>query len=139
MTKTESFKDSEDLVPVFVYGTLRYGEGNFHWCADAVKAVEKDCTASGAIYFAWTGKSTYPVARFDERGTILGDILWFDRYDPLYDRVVEMEQGAGYISVPVKVTAPDGAVYVCDAFHYCRTPQGEKITSGDWASEVSYQ
>lgn len=122
-----------DLVPVFVYGTLRVGQGNFRWACEAVRSYIRDCTAEGRIYFVHD-RWGYPVAKLDETGTILGDVLWMDNRHPTYDEVYRMEISAGYEIRTVPVQTPDGELK-CLAFHYIDKPRGVWIESGDWARE----
>lgn len=126
--------DAEDAVPVFVYGTLRYGEGNYQWCSDAVVAVLRDCHTDGRIYWV-SGRSGYPVAKLDEEGEIIGDILWFDPSHRAYHDVVAMEIGAGYEVRKVSVRCQGGELREASAFHYVRAPRGHLIPSGDWVRE----
>lgn len=120
--------ESMEPVPVFVYGTLRVGEGNYSWCADAVVEVREDCTTQGRIY-----DHGYPVAKFDEQGTIKGDVLWFDPTHRAYERVCRMEFGAGYGMVEIKAEDSEtGEVIPCWGFHYMHMPRGALIESGDW-------
>lgn len=121
-----------DLIPVFVYGTLRVGHGNHSWAIEAVRHYVTDVTAEGAIYFVGP-YGGYPVAKFDEPGTILGDILWMDAGHPTYREVVRMEIGAGYELRTVAVSTDEGEVK-CQAFHYIRRPGGPQIPSGDWST-----
>lgn len=135
INEQEHSDNLSDLIPVFVYGTLRVGHGNFTWAADAVVYVLPDCTAEGRIYFVHHGGG-YPVAKFDEVGTILGDILWFDPKHPEYESVVSMEIGAGYELRQVSVTTPEGDTMDCQTFHYRHKPGGPRIEDGDWAKAV---
>lgn len=124
-----------NLIPVFVYGTLRVGQGNFRWAQEAVRHVLLNCTTKGRIYFVH-GRRGFPVAKLDEEGTILGDVLWFDPQHPDFDGVVSMELGAGYEMKDVTVTTEDGELEAC-AFHYIWDDMGEWIRSGDWVSEAN--
>lgn len=125
--------DADDLVRVFVYGTLRVGHGNFQWCSDAVRYALIDARTDGRIYFV-NGTRGYPVAKFDEEGTILGDVLWFDPDHPDFADVVRMEIGAGYTCQDIIVRHDEYPDIECMGFHYVRSPRGVWIQSGDWAS-----
>jgi gamma-glutamylcyclotransferase (GGCT)/AIG2-like uncharacterized protein YtfP len=131
---TKQREGGDPLIPVFVYGTLRVGQYNFGVVRKAVRDIAENCIASGSIYF-YGGRRGYPIAKFDEVGDILGDVLWCDPSHPGYDRMMRMELGAGYESREISVRKPDGDVIECIAFHYIGTPKGEWIQSGDWVKE----
>lgn len=135
VSEMEHSDSTKDLVPVFVYGTLRLGHNNFSWAQDAVVYALTDCTAEGTIYFVSPGGG-YPVAKFDEVGTIIGDVLWFDPKHPEYNAVVQMEINAGYELRSITITHPDGTKMQCLTFHYLRKPGGPRIEDGDWAKAV---
>lgn len=137
MTRTDiPVEDDDELVPVFVYGTLRYGEGNYSWCQDAVRYVLRNCATEGRIYWVY-GTQGYPVAKLDEDGKIKGDILWFEKDHPDYRDVVRMELGAGYEIRNVRVECEGGEHRDCLAFHYIGKPNGRLISSGDWVAASS--
>lgn len=125
--------DADDLLRVFVYGTLRVGHGNFEWAADAVKYALIDARTAGRVYFVH-GRGGYPVAKFDEDGTIVGDVLWFDPRHPMFSEVVRMEIGAGYSCREVIASHDEYPDVECMGFHYERTPGGAWIPSGNWAN-----
>lgn len=116
---------------VFVYGTLR-PRGALHssW-ARGTEIVAQGATAPGALYHVSPHKS-YPVAKFDEEGTIIGDILDFDEED--WEEVRGMEVGAGYEVREIEAVA-DNVTYSCVAFQYRHDPRGPKITTGDYFDE----
>jgi gamma-glutamylcyclotransferase (GGCT)/AIG2-like uncharacterized protein YtfP len=123
----------QPLVPIFVYGTLRVGHGNYEWCKGAVKRTQIGATSIGTIWFAYDHGS-YPVAKFDEGNTtIVGDVLWFNPQHRSFDEVVSMEYGAGYVLVDIEYEH-EGETLECMAFHYIGQPRGPKIESGDWAA-----
>lgn len=140
MTRTDIMSgDNEDkLVAVFVYGTLRYGEGNYSWCQEAVRYVLRDCKVDGRIYWVYDTQG-YPVAKLDEDGKIVGDILWFERDHPIYRNVVSMEIRAGYEIRNIRVECEGGEHRDCIAFHYTNKPTGRLIKSGDWVLESGWR
>lgn len=117
-------------MPVFVYGSLRVGSWNYK--SDGVDSIIPDCHIDGALYWAWVG--SYPVAKLDEPGEMVGDLLSYDPFSRTYESVCRMEEGAGYQLRPVKVRTPSGDVLDAYAWHYVSTPRGPKIESGDWRS-----
>lgn len=133
----ESFTSprSEPLVPIFVYGTLRVSHGNYEWCKGAVRQTQQGAVAIGTIWFAYEGRTAFPVAKFDRGDTrIVGDVLWFDPSHRAFDEVVSMEYGAGYVLTEIEVEH-EGQTMECHTFHYLHEPRGEQIKSGDWAAE----
>ncbi len=128
-----SERQHRDLTPVFVYGTLRIGEWNYRWAQPAIRSELADCVAEGSIYFVMPDGG-YPVAKLDEAGEIIGDVLWFDTSHPEYHSVVEMEIGAGYTMREITVLTPDDEKLVVVSFHFIHTPRGDLIASGDWVA-----
>lgn len=124
---------SDPLVPIFVYGTLRVGQGNYTWAKQCVRHEIIECVAQGRIYFVGP-YGGFPVARFDQGGRIVGDVLYCDPAERTYDEMVQMELGAGYESREIEVVTPDGDTLECLAFHYLYEPRGSWIPSGDWVN-----
>lgn len=120
-----------ELVPVFVYGTLREGQGNWQWAKEAVRHSDLNVRTSGRIYFC-SGRTGFPVAKLDEAGSIVGDVLWFDPDHPTFDDVVQMEVGAGYECRDIEVITSESETIECMAFHYAWRPRGDLIPDGDW-------
>lgn len=88
-------------VPMFFYGTLRktgYNHGRFN---EVDVKIRQDATTPGQLYFP--GHRMYPGARFDEEGTIVGDLMWYPIAHPLVS-IFGMEIGAGYTAEIVPVT-----------------------------------
>jgi gamma-glutamylcyclotransferase (GGCT)/AIG2-like uncharacterized protein YtfP len=124
-------------VAMFVYGTLRPGQWN-HSGDGEVRPPMEGCTIEGRIYFVWDN-SGYPVAKLDEEGRIIGDVLFLDDESSEYESIVRMERGAGYEprDVAVRIEDEDGTVreFGAVAWHYIDKPRGELIRSGDWHRE----
>ena len=120
-----------DLVPMFVYGTLRPGSYNAWYASDRV---DRDCTVNGRIYFV-SREGGYPVAKLDEEGTIHGDVIWLEDDSDDYAAICAMEEGAGYTSRWVEVVDSEGQSYEAWAWHYDYEPGGRWIESGDWRRE----
>lgn len=122
-------------VHMFVYGTLRYGDGN--WGQSALsrsvdQQVTVGCRVRGRLYNVSGTHPVFPVAKLDEEGEIWGDLMVFDSDHPTYDHIVRVEQGAGYEIRPVEVVLPSGAKMSALAWHYLREPRGELIANGNW-------
>lgn len=124
------------LIPVFVYGTLRIGEGNYLWAREAVRHETPDVTTKGRIYFV-RSRITFPVAKFERDGTIKGDLLWFDPEHPVFSEVVDMEVGAGYVVQEIEVEDTRGDTHEALGFQYLMEPQGDWIQNGDWKRSVT--
>ena len=120
---------------MFVYGTLRPGHVNYGMLEGAVKNSMRSGTATGRLYHVYGGDDEwpiYPVARFDEEGTIVGDLLEVDPSNRHVQAVQRMELGAGYLVQSIEVTTADGPVQAL-AWHYPHET-GDRIVSGDWNS-----
>lgn len=89
-------------IPLFVYGTLRVGERLHDYYSDGIVKIRKEATTRGVLYFP--GHRSFPGARFDEDGTMIGDLLWYPMSAPRFLSVVGMELSAGYELVKVSVT-----------------------------------
>ena len=126
------------LTPVFVYGTLRVGEGNYRWCADGI-ATDKTLQGArteGDLYFVGGRTGSYPVANVFGSGTIVGDLLWFDSESMEYRDMCEMEFGARYVPVtrPVAHSSHTGWLHAL-VWHYPYYENcGAKIPHGDWCA-----
>lgn len=128
---------AEALIPVFVYGTLRIGQYNYRWARAAVRETVKNCRTNGKLYFSRGLSGSYPVAKFDEEGTILGDVLWCDPSHPDYGGMVRMELGAGYEVREIEVVTAKSETMEALGFHYLHRTRGDAIPNGDWVKAVS--
>lgn len=117
-----------DSVRAFMYGTLRTGDYNHHSMNLAEPA--RPAVASGKIYHHGLYFATYPVSKFDEEGTIIGEVM--DVPMERWLSIVCMEQGAGYELMSVEVTYGDGSKEKVAAWHYIHEPRGNVIDTGDW-------
>lgn len=118
----------------FVYGTLRVDGWNFGIADSGCVAFVENCTARGRVYFVSRDRG-YPVAKFDEEGTIVGDLLVLDRESRSYRHIALMEEGAGYELRKISVTLPDGQEIEAEAWHFIYRPAGYLIESGNWLKE----
>lgn len=116
----------QTTVDVFVYGTLRTGEGLSGWLQGKQRTL---ATTRGNLYFAryHTG---FPLARLNEDGTIIGELIEGVPYDEFL-RCADMEEAAGYLTMSVPVDVEDRGRVHAYAFHY-PGPVGAKIVTGDW-------
>ena len=115
-------------VRVFVYGTLR--EGAYNNLRVGRSNEFRAATTTGRIYHVDPHGYAYPVAKFDEEGTIVGEVHEFD--ERRWNYIVVMEEGAGYRAVPVIVTYDDGETEEVLGWQYIHSPRGPLIESGDW-------
>jgi len=151
--------EEDEPVLMFVYGTLRPGEGFHRAVEDAVLAEVDKCTTPGALYV-----SGLPFASLGPRGdggTVVGTLLTFDpsvamgpphRGRDEHGRVVEfpahrvvevirrIEENAHYVRRAVPVTLPDGSVVEAEAWHHPGAGDADgyhdweaaRVTSGDY-------
>lgn len=127
-----------ELLPVFSYGSLRPGDYNHDRFPGGVKKVDRNFRTRGRLYHAFTRPGrVYPGARFDEVGTIVGDVLWYEQGSEALHSVVRMELGAGYSLVEIKVENDQGESLLALGFQY-EMPHGSRIESGDWFSDDAY-
>lgn len=128
-------KSSTVEYPLFVYGTLQPGCGNYErFLEGGVLRFSRGVTVEGRVYFAFPNGG-YPVAKLDEEGTIKGTLVVMDAgYEGLH-AAIEMEEGAGYVCKQVTATMPDGSTKNVFAFHYAFDPRGDLIEHGDWEEE----
>lgn len=89
-------------IPMFFYGTLRVGGGNDRHFSEGIVKTKKNAEAKEVLYFP--GQRSYPGARFDESGTMVGDLFWYevDSLDLL--GIFGMEIGAGYTAQVIDAT-----------------------------------
>lgn len=131
-----SSKSSVVRYPLFVYGTLQPGFGNFDLIENDVIEIHEGATTNGRVYFVAPGGG-YPVAKLvGEKGTIHGTLLICNAGGRGLAVAQDMEEGAGYVSYHVPVYLPDGKRKFAFAYHFVGTPRGDLIESGDWATEV---
>ncbi len=125
------------LIPLFVYGTLRIGEGNYRWASMDVVEEIPNVTIRGDLYF-FSPRASFPVAKLDGQGAIKGDILFYEPDSRCFEDVCEMELHAGY-EMRQTWAKVNGSMEPVVAWHYIHDPRGEKIEDGDWiraASEI---
>lgn len=128
-----SSKSSVVRYPLFVYGTLQPGHGNFAMLRPDVLDIVDDVTIDGRVYFVYENFG-YPVAKLDEEGTIKGTLLICNAGGLGLARATQMELGAGYEPWQVRATLKDGTLTSAFAFHYLFDPEGERIEDGDWST-----
>lgn len=122
-----------NLMPLFVYGTLRPGQKLSRLIEDAT-AFSIPARAIGNLYHVPYGtdeKPVYPVAFFGEEGWIYGDILFVDPDSEEFRYVHHMETSSGYRAEEVLVLADNGYPYQATAYEYTLA-RGALIESGNW-------
>lgn len=135
-------------IPVFVFGTLRVGHGNYRMVEREVVARTYSVATKGKMYYVGGGWGGYPVVDFRENGMVIGDLLYFDVEDPLewWEEVaphrscdyrglagaIGMEVGAGYTPAYIEVLTPDRELVKAVAFTWEHRRRGDHIPSGDW-------
>lgn len=135
-------------LPVFVYGTLRSGEGNWRWALAGRTVSETPAVLDGAAMYDQGG---FPFVARSETGRVIGDLMVIE--DTCYDEVLsaldslEGYRGPGqsnmYDRETVTVTTADGIqvqayTYVVSPRLFedrvCRLP---RIENGDWIAHDS--
>ena len=89
-------------IPMFFYGTLRVGGGNDVHFLGGIKKTKKNVQAPGVLYFP--GHNMFPGARFDEEGTMAGDLFWYKADATDLMGIFRMEISAGYTAEVIEVT-----------------------------------
>lgn len=90
-----------EIVPVFVYGTLRPGGALYRHWLEGVVVEHHHGTAPG--YGLWCANThSYPMLCPTPGATAQGDILWVKR-GPQLNRTVAMECNAGYTLTTIDV------------------------------------
>lgn len=129
--------DGTQTVWLFVYGTLRPGgrlSSLFRPGAvvgDPIDGVETD----GALHHVAGGSRRspiYPVADFEQEGTVVGTLLLVRPH--LIHEIRQMELNVGYEERMILVRTANGVGhYRALAYHHPDThAYGPRITSGDW-------
>jgi len=125
------------VIALFVYGTLRVGQGNYRWLAHQLPEPPLEgCLADGRLFHVWQSWGGFPVAKFDEPGTVWGDLLFMESSSDVFAEIAWMEEGAGYVLRQVPVLTPYNELVSALAWHYPGRP-GDPIPSGDWLGEVA--
>lgn len=125
---------------IFVYGTLRVGQGNWEYYALPAMADEADINvqARGKIWYAFP--NGYPVAKFGAKyddGIVKGDIIWCDPTHPRTRQMIEMELHAGYEQRVIDVQLQDKTPLRVMAFSFLRSCDDLiEIESGDWVLDA---
>ncbi len=118
---------------IFTYGTLRPGQHNARMLDGALLLSPAPVTATVAGYALYSNRSrTYPYL-VAEAGAVTTGTLYMVRGNKHFMRVHQMELGAGYDSVYVSATLPDGRTVTALAWEWRRGEGlGDRIESGDW-------
>ena len=137
--------DSMQTLPVFVYGTLRSGEGNWSWALCGRTASEQVATLTGVQMFD-QGGFPYVMRSDNPDETVVGDLMQiepalFGQVMADLDRLEGFTPGSRfnlYNREVVTVTTEDGKTH--DAYVYIVATEREervrqscpRIESGDW-------
>lgn len=141
--------DTAGLVPMFFYGTLRPNPGP-SWGMTGDEPVIKDAYIDGKLWFVSLDGS-YPVAKLDRSGRVQGDIVFYEPSSPMYQRVCDVESGAGYEMREVDATYIEGDEDIDDfieggrfpsmkvnAWHYLRSVEALRPVPGNnWLRAVN--
>lgn len=117
----------------FAYGTIRPNEWNDHWSHS--RPPRLDGRVKGRIYYV-NQSGGYPVAKLDEEGLIVGDVIY--PTPDSFGAIWRMEEGAGYRIRRVPVFTPKGVPFMeAWCWHYVWNPMGREIPSGDWRKDYA--
>jgi gamma-glutamylcyclotransferase (GGCT)/AIG2-like uncharacterized protein YtfP len=125
-----------EYLPVFVYGTLRYGHGNFYAHLNGRVFDIVAAHIKGSIYPV-RPSGGFPCLFLDEEGTVRGDLMYVheDKY-PHVMYALDGLEGEGYMYVRKKamVDSAKGKSVLAWVYEWNlgRKGLGKKITSGDW-------
>lgn len=131
-------KGNKNLVPMFVYGTLRPNtirsrdgsESSWGW--NGTDKVIRNVTINGNLWYI-SGEGSFPVAKLDTDGTIIGDVIMYDRTSGLYHHVCDVEYGAGYDMIEVEATLSDGSTQMVMAWHWeGNVSKRRPVPGNDW-------
>ena len=130
----ESFDSpgSPDVIPLFVYGTLRTGQGLHDWIADAVV----DSEPATVVGYELRDLGPYPLMIPAEGQVVYGELMWVKRTHPATMRTIAMELRSGYtLDMPevegdnVNVPIPALCFVYPDALAASRLP---RVPENDW-------
>lgn len=132
-----------NILPVFVYGTLRAGLGNYENILRGNTVHEAPATLSGATMLDAGG---FPFVIREGEGTIIGEVMFLDEdyLDYTMGRLDRLEgfrgpgvQGNMYEREQAQVALTDGStvtawVYITSPGFRRHTDTMKTITTGDW-------
>lgn len=142
--------EQEEVLPAFVYGTLRNGCGNYEWLLKGHTKAEMPAKLEGAIMFNLGGCPMIFPTEEGETGTIVGELMYIN--DEEYPQVLrgldnlegyrpdQRKDYNNYNRERVTVTLEDGSKVV--AWVYWGSRDGRnypKIESGDWMDANRYR
>ncbi len=127
-----------EQLPLFVYGTLRPGEANFHHYLQHRTSKIQAARVRGRLY--WIPRGNYPYLTEGE-DQVFGEVVWvkpevwtsvlkaidrLEEYDP------DDEASSWYLRRIVVTRLTDNSTLRCWTYLWNRPRQGTLIMSGDW-------
>ncbi len=103
---TTDHRNDPMIMPMFVYGTLLPGHYNHELVEDDYVHVDQGVVIAGQLFWAHA-EGSYPVAKVDLPGRIVGAILWIDILSNGFYHASMMEKVAGAVQ-SFKVDASPG-------------------------------
>lgn len=134
-----------ELLPCFVYGTLRSGQGNYQWCLRGRTVSEQPATLTGGVMYD-SGGFPYVVQTNEATDVIVGDLMFLDpdlyadtanSLDGLEGFYAEGSRRNHYDRRIVTVTTEDGKqhrayTYLVPEHHIAQVTRLPLIESGNW-------
>ena len=134
-----------EYLPVFVYGTLRTGEGNWQWALQGKTVSDAQATLAGVQMYD-QGGFPFVMRGEDASETVVGDLMEIE--PDLYDKVMgSLDSLEGYTPGSrfnlydrdiVTVTTADGIEHRAYVYLVAKQREGSvragcpRIESGDW-------
>lgn len=141
-----------ERLPVFVYGTLRRGCGNYEALLEGNTSAELPARAEGLVLYG--ARFAFPYAAAREGGVVVGELMVIDRqrYDEVLQHLDMLEgyrqerpASSHYVRVTRTVRCEvDGQWVSRPAYLYLagnraisRFGEGDLIPSGDWVNRYA--
>lgn len=124
---------------LFVYGSLQPGSWNhraFFGENPAEWPTAYPACTYGRVALAYPQRQSYPVARFDEPGVVVGHVIQVDLLSPTWMSIYAMEWNAGYHLVELQMSPGPQVVLPSEkalSFEY-DLPIHDRVSvpMGDW-------
>ena len=137
MTEHPTPQHEQQVIPCFVYGSLRTGLYNHVMAVDSMVGPALPAVVHGFELYA-NKSDTYPYLAQAGEGDVKGEVLLLV-FGRDFERIRAMEEGAGYDTRAIKadVEFPDGETKTIDVVAWVHDDRlanrrGTKVEDGDW-------